>query len=91
MKYLTLLLLRLPFWWKIHRTDGRIVGSPSVIGSPLTCLELLAGAVCCCTLSVFGIIVLVVMGMAVGSGDPYIGGHHLVATAEVSSALTSFS
>ena len=63
----------------------------SVNVSPLISLEHLAGAVCCCTLSVFGIIVLVVMGMAVGSGDPYIGGHHLVATAEVSSALTSFS
>jgi hypothetical protein len=91
MKYLTLLLLRLPFWWKIPRTEERIVDSPSVNVSPLICLEHLAGAVCCCTLSVFGIIVLVVMGMAVGSGDPYIGGHHLVATAEVSSALTSFS
>jgi hypothetical protein len=39
-------------------------------------------AVCCCTLSVFGIIVLVAMGMMVSAGDPYIGGHDLVATAE---------
>eukprot|EP00960_Hanusia_phi_P068831 766945-Hanusia_phi.AAC.1 len=39
-------------------------------------------AVCCCTLSVFGILVLVVMGMMVSAGDPYVGGHGLVATAE---------
>jgi hypothetical protein len=44
----------------------------------------MTGAVCCCTLSVFGIIVLVAMGMMVSAGDPYVGGHHLVATAEVS-------
>ncbi len=42
-----------------------------------------AGGICCCTLSVFGILVLVTMGWMVGSGDPYVGGHHLVATAEV--------
>ena len=46
-------------------------------------LHLVAGAVCCCTLSVFGIIVLVAMGLMVSAGDPYVGGHHLVATAEV--------
>ena len=40
------------------------------------------GAYCCCTLSVFGIIVLVVMGMMIQNGDPYVGGHELVATAE---------
>jgi hypothetical protein len=27
--------------------------------------------------------VLITMGWMVGSGDPYVGGHHLVATAEV--------
>jgi len=48
-----------------------------------------AGAVCCCTLSVFGIIVLVAMGMMVSAGDPYIGGHHLVATAEVRHASSA--
>mmetsp|Transcript_8485 Transcript_8485/g.13369 ORF Transcript_8485/g.13369 Transcript_8485/m.13369 type:complete len:84 (-) Transcript_8485:255-506(-) len=37
-------------------------------------------AVCCCTLSVFGILVLTVMGSMISAGDPYIGGHHLVAT-----------
>mmetsp|Transcript_40912 Transcript_40912/g.96959 ORF Transcript_40912/g.96959 Transcript_40912/m.96959 type:complete len:87 (-) Transcript_40912:228-488(-) len=39
-------------------------------------------AVCCCTLSIFAIIVLVGMGFLVQAGDPYIGGHKLVATAE---------
>mmetsp|Transcript_2446 Transcript_2446/g.6215 ORF Transcript_2446/g.6215 Transcript_2446/m.6215 type:complete len:89 (+) Transcript_2446:74-340(+) len=39
-------------------------------------------AVCCCTLSIFGILVLMGMGSMLASGDPYIGGHHLVATAE---------
>ena len=38
---------------------------------------------CCCTLSIFAIIVLVGMGFLVQSGDPYIGGHKLVATEEV--------
>merc|ERR1712216_841806 len=38
--------------------------------------------ICCCTLSVFGILVLVTMGMMVSAGDPNVGGHHLVATAE---------
>ncbi|KAJ1482737.1 hypothetical protein T484DRAFT_1803066 [Baffinella frigidus] len=34
-------------------------------------------AVCCCTLSIFAIIVLVGMGFLVQAGDPYIGGHKL--------------
>mmetsp|Transcript_42379 Transcript_42379/g.103851 ORF Transcript_42379/g.103851 Transcript_42379/m.103851 type:complete len:88 (-) Transcript_42379:256-519(-) len=39
-------------------------------------------AVCCCTLSVFGIMVLLAMGSMLSGGDPYVGGHHLVATAK---------
>lgn len=35
-----------------------------------------AGAVCCCTLSVFGILVLMAMGSMISNGNPYIGGHH---------------
>mmetsp|Transcript_35047 Transcript_35047/g.70052 ORF Transcript_35047/g.70052 Transcript_35047/m.70052 type:complete len:84 (-) Transcript_35047:154-405(-) len=46
-------------------------------------------AVCCCTLSVFGIIVLLAMGSMVAAGDPYIGGHHLVATPEDRKARAS--
>jgi len=48
----------------------------------------MSGGICCCTLSVFGILVLVTMGMMVSAGDPYVGGHHLVATAEVTSPCT---
>eukprot|EP00961_Rhodomonas_salina_P006154 83272-Rhodomonas_salina.6 len=35
--------------------------------------------------------VLVAMGSMVSAGDPYIGGHHLVATEEVSSSQAQFS